>query len=67
VQTKLQPTSFVSSSGKYIYHFGLMDYSQKYQSLGFFKKKKAKDVETYKNSFKKMVYNNLLVSRKDDG
>jgi hypothetical protein len=44
-----------------------MDYSLKYESLGFFKKMKVLNVEEYKNSFRKVIINNLLVSRIDEG
>lgn len=56
-ETDLQSTSFITKNELYIYHFGLIDYSQKFGSLGFVDKKKAKmncikkhkkdDAETY--------------------
>ena len=59
IQTKLQPTSFLSRTKKYIYHFGLMDYSTKYDSVGCLKKRSHKNVEAYKNSFLTFIEKNL--------
>ena len=59
-QNDLRPTSFVSKNGKYIYHFGLKDYTQKYSSMTWFQRKKAKTAEAYRKDFKDFIERHLL-------
>ena len=73
-EAQLHKTSFVSKNRKYIYHFGLIDYAKKFQSLSAFAKMKSKigfikdrplDAGAYEAKFINFLKKNVLIQQFD--